>query len=307
MVNLAGQRVLVVDDSHINRLILREMIAGCGAAVSEADSGTAALAEIRRAAEAGKPYSLVLLDLRMPEMDGLEVARRIREEQLAMSPVILMLASQDVKPRLRHLRELVLDSYVVKPIRRKELFAAIRRLLGQSNRGNSEKPATSNAVVAPLPVPAPSGRSARILVAEDSPDNRLLIGAYLRREPYQVDFAEDGEQAVALFVAHDDYDMIFMDIQMPRMDGLHATRRIRELEGEYGRRPLPIIALTASVLEEDVARTRAAGCNLHLSKPVKKRLLLDTIRNAVPTPVIEEPPEPPAAVTELPNGASFGK
>jgi CheY-like chemotaxis protein len=142
------------------------------------------------------------------------------------------------------------------------------------------------------------------LVAEDSPDNRLLISAYLRREPCQVDFAEDGEQAIAQFLAHDDYDMIFMDIQMPRMDGLSATRRIRELEAEHGRRPLPIIALTASVLEEDVARTRAAGCNLHISKPVRKRVLLDAIRNAALSVGQARAPAPLAATTAPhPNGA----
>jgi CheY-like chemotaxis protein len=96
--------------------------------------------------------------------------------------------------------------------------------------------------------------------------------------------------------------MIFMDIQMPRLDGLSATRRIRQLEAEQGRRPLPIIALTASALDEDVARALAAGCNLHISKPVKKRLLLDTIRTAAFISVTAQPPAPlAAAATPSPN------
>jgi CheY-like chemotaxis protein len=109
----------------------------------------------------------------------------------------------------------------------------------------------------------------------------------------------DGAQAVEHFIAHDDYDMIFMDIQMPRMDGLSATRRIRQLEAEHGRRPLPIIALTASALDEDVARALAAGCNLHISKPVKKRVLLDTIRTAAFISVTAQPPAPLAAAAAL--------
>jgi CheY-like chemotaxis protein len=161
-------------------------------------------------------------------------------------------------------------------------------------------------VAAEVPTRRSQGRPKRILIAEDSPDNRFLISAYLRREPYQVDFAEDGEQAIAQFLAHDDYDMIFIDIQMLRMDGLSATRRIRELEAEHGRRPLPIIALTASVLEDDVARVLAAGCNLHLCKPVKKRVLLDAIRNAAFISVASELPGAPPATTatQHPNGTT---
>jgi PAS domain S-box-containing protein len=280
VLSLAGYRVLVVDDNQINRLIAGEMTAGCGAEVTEADSGAAALAEMRRTKQAGRPYDIVLLDMRMPGMDGLAVARCIREEQLALAPFILMLSSDDVKPQLARLGELGLDAYLVKPITRKELFAAIHRLLEQANRRGANALPASSVAAAPAPEQIPARRPTRILVAEDSADNRLLISAYLRREPYQVDFAEDGEQAVAQFLAHDDYDLIFMDIQMPRMDGLDATSRIRQLEGEHARRPLPIIALTASALEEDVARALAAGCNLHLSKPMKKRMLLDAIRNA---------------------------
>ena len=119
----------------------------------------------------------------------------------------------------------------------------------------------------------------RILVAEDSPDNRLVIAAYLRREPYQVDFALDGREAVNKFISQR-YDLVFMDIQMPEVDGLAATRTIRRWENDHGLSPTPIIALTASVLEEDVRIAVASGCDLHMSKPVRKRALLDAVRNA---------------------------
>ena len=119
----------------------------------------------------------------------------------------------------------------------------------------------------------------RILVAEDSPDNRLVIAAYLRREPYQVDFALDGREAVNKFISQR-YDLVFVDIQMPEVDGLAATRTIRRWENDHGLSPTPIIALTASVLEEDVKLALASGCSLHMSKPVKKRVLLDAVRNA---------------------------
>ena len=117
-----------------------------------------------------------------------------------------------------------------------------------------------------------------ILIADDSADNRLLIGAYLRREPYQLEFAENGKLAIEKFKSNQ-YDMVFMDVQMPEIDGLAATRLIRQWEKDNHRLPTPIIALTASALEEDVQRTLAAGCDVHLSKPIKKSVLLDTIRS----------------------------
>jgi two-component system sensor histidine kinase/response regulator len=116
-------------------------------------------------------------------------------------------------------------------------------------------------------------------VAEDSPDNRLLIQAYLRREPHQVDFAENGRVAVDKFIAHP-YDLVFMDVHMPEIDGLDATRMIREWERKHDVRPSSIIALTASVLDEDVKRALAAGCSTHIGKPLTKQVLLDAIRAA---------------------------
>jgi len=114
-------------------------------------------------------------------------------------------------------------------------------------------------------------------VAEESPDNRLLIQAYLRREPHHVDFAENGRVAVDNFIAHP-YDLVFMDVHMPELDGLDATRMIREWERNHDIRPSCIIALTASVLEEDVERALAAGCNAHIGKPLTKQVILDVIR-----------------------------
>jgi CheY-like chemotaxis protein len=129
--------------------------------------------------------------------------------------------------------------------------------------------------------PAPQHTAARtILVAEDSPDNRLVIAAYLRREPYQVDFAEDGKQAFEKFIANL-YDLVLMDIQMPEMDGLDVTRAIRRWEFEQGRVPTPIVALTAYALEEDVQRALSAGCNLHISKPLRKQALIECIQQAM--------------------------
>ncbi len=287
VLNLDHYRVLVVDDNDINRLIVREMISNCGAKVSEAVCGEDALVAIRQAAAAGRPYRIILLDMRMPGMNGLEVAEKIRHENLPTQPLILMLSSDDLKPQLSRLKELGLDAYLVKPITRKELFEAIARVLQDANRHSSD------ALPTQLAQPAVQRREdqprPRILVADDSSDNRLLIGAYLRREPCELEFAENGKLAFEKFRSNQ-YDMVFMDIQMPEMDGLEATRQIRKWEADNHRSPTPIIALTASALEEDVQRTHAAGCDLHLSKPIKKSVLLDTIHQVVV--LAPKPPEP---------------
>ncbi len=281
VLNLDHYRVLVVDDNQINRLIAREMISNCGAEVSEAECGTDALMAIRQASDQGKPYGIILLDMRMPDMNGLEVAQRIREERLPTEPLILMLSSDDLKPQLSRLKELHLDAYLVKPITRRELFDAIGRVIRNANVNSADALPDRNGKNPGPSVEAPlDGHLPRILVADDSADNRLLIGAYLRREPYQLEFAEDGKLAFEKFKSNH-YDLIFMDVQMPEIDGLAATRLIRQWEKDNHRTPTPIVALTASALEEDVQRTHAAGCDRHLSKPVKKSILLDTIRNVI--------------------------
>jgi PAS domain S-box-containing protein len=272
-IDLAGYRVLVVDDNHINRLIIREMMAGCGAEIVEADSGEHAVELVMKAGH--HPYEIILLDNRMPGIDGVEVVQRIRTAHLPVEPIIVMLSSDDVKPQLVRLKELALDVYLVKPITRKELFEAIRRLLENAGRLAAEAMRQRQAHT----IERSANSAMRILIAEDAPDNRRLIQAYLRDLPLTLDVAENGRVAVEKFI-NTPYDLVFMDIQMPELDGLDATRMIREWEQKHGMSPSLIVALTASVLDEDVKRVLAAGCSSHIGKPVKKQVMLEAIRNA---------------------------
>jgi PAS domain S-box-containing protein len=271
-ISLAGYRALIADDSRINRLVIQEMLADTGAEIDEAANGNNALNLIRQAADEGRPYQLVLLDIAMPSVDGFEVVRRLRSYNLPLKSVLPMLTSDELKPQIARLQQLGLATYLVKPITRKDLLETIRTLIDEAQYGRIS---VSDA----YPDTRPTAMR-RILVAEDSPDNRLVIAAYLRRELYQIDFAEDGKQAFDKFVANL-YDLVLMDIQMPEMDGLDATRVIRRWEFEHGRVPTPIIALTAYALEEDIRRTLAAGCNLHISKPLRKQALIECIQQAM--------------------------
>ena len=281
---LDGVRILIVDDNETNRLILRETLARAGAEPGEAASGEAGLAELARARAAGLPYRLMLLDYRMPGMDGADVARRVLSER-PVGPqgdgddarddtIILMLTSEDLNFQLARLHQLGLHSYLVKPIKRLELLGAISGLLsGVLPAQTHPLPGVRNPALA-------AERPLRILLAEDSPDNRLLIRAYFKNLPYALETAENGSIALDKFKASP-HDLVLMDMQMPVMDGLAATRALRQWEREQGLARTPIIALTASALERDVEQSLAAGCDVHLSKPIRKRVLLDAISEAV--------------------------
>jgi PAS domain S-box-containing protein len=298
---LRGMRTLVVDDSEANRLILRELLVSRGALVAEADSGQRALAMLEAARLAGRPYGLVLLDCRMPGMDGFQVMHQLRDTPDSDRPVVLMLTSDDLNIQLPRMRRLGLAAYVVKPIRRVELFQAIATALASSPRPASI-PTPLATPIEPTPARVVSPQSAasatingaagapnlierpvRLLLADDSVDNRLLVKAHLKRMPCQIDEAENGEVAAQKFVAGG-YDVVLMDLQMPVVDGLQAMRLIREYERTSGGGHTPIIALTASALEEDVRRSFDAGADAHVSKPVRKATLLEAIGKVVEMP-----------------------
>jgi two-component system sensor histidine kinase/response regulator len=276
--DLAGLRVLIVDDNATNREIVSEMLVSIGALVDEARSGLEALAAVRSAWNQERPFKMILLDMRMPGMDGLEVATRIRHELQENAPLILMLSSDDLTPQLVRMHEARLDAYLVKPITRRELFEAIAKILAEAKTGAVPvEKVESPKIPPPKSIDMPA---ARILVAEDSSDNRLLISAYLKNTPCQVEFAENGQIAVEKFIRNR-YDLVLMDIQMPIMDGHAATRSIRAWERAHDAPRTSIIALTASALDEEEARTRESGCDAHVAKPVKKAALLGTIKHYV--------------------------
>jgi CheY-like chemotaxis protein len=281
---LSGVRVLVVDDNFSNRLILREMLSSRGAEVDEARDGPAALVNIERAQSNGIPYKLMLLDCRMPGMDGFEVAERVKAGT-AQGLTVMMLSSDDLKVQLTHAHELGLDAYLVKPVRRNDLFDAIGTAMAAHAARTDVAPVESGpgTMLAPPPVApakAPPMHPLRILLADDSTDNRLLIHAFFKDLPYQIDDADNGAVAVAMLKAGI-YDLVLMDIQMPVMDGLEAIRTIRAREQKHGLAHTPIIALTASALDEDVRHTLEAGADLHVSKPIRKATLVAAVEKSV--------------------------
>lgn len=223
----------------------------------------------------------------MPGMDGIAVARALlgdsQRRALVCEAVVLMLTSDDLTRAVAQMRESGLDSdggyrYLVKPLKRGDVLAMAASVFAPKRNG---KPADAGPP-APL-VTAVADRPLQILLAEDSLDNRLLIQAFLKQYPYSLEFAENGQTALELVMTHP-YDLVLMDIQMPIMDGYSAARRIRDWEHAHERPRVPIIALTASALNEALRRSLDAGCDAHITKPVRKATLIDAIRKATTGP-----------------------
>ncbi len=267
--DLKDVKTLVIDDNTTNRLILREMLSRWGAVVTEAEGGEQGLAELLRAQQAGVPYALVLLDCRMPAVDGFQVAEQIHQHPAMAGTTILMLTSENRAGDVARGRALGVAAYMVKPVKRAELLEAI-----QEARAGTAPPVERPA--APPGGVLEGAPGLRILLAEDSQDNVLLIQSYLKASECSVDLAGNGEVALRKFISGT-YDVVLMDVQMPVMDGYSATRRIRQWEGENRARPVPILALTAHALPEEVRKSLDAGCTAHLTKPIRKATLLHAI------------------------------
>jgi len=271
-IDLQGVRTLVVDDHATNRLILRETLTALGAEVTDSASGREAIEEWRRTSASTHPYELVLIDCRMPEMDGFQVVEEIRRIGPSQSLTIVMLASDHWADDIARTYDMGLGGYLIKPIRKSDLLQTISIALGRS-RGVQHT--THSAPVASVPVS--EVRALRILLVEDSPDNQLLVRSYLKQTSYRLDIADNGAIALERFRTGY-YDLILMDMQMPVMDGYEATRSIRIWEREHDLPPTQIIALTALALKEEGVKILEAGCDAHMTKPLKKHTLLEVLQ-----------------------------
>jgi signal transduction histidine kinase/DNA-binding response OmpR family regulator/HPt (histidine-containing phosphotransfer) domain-containing protein len=256
---LAGLRVLVVDDIEMNRRILVRQLAAFGIEAMSADDGFGAMAELERAFHQGKPFDLVIVDQMMPGLSGEALVTRIRAVP-GLAETKLLIASSAGRHALSENTGEVIDAVLTKPVREQSLLDAFAQLFGFLGPPRAEPAA------APLPpLPKPAGRSLRILLAEDNKINQQLVSMLLRKADHQVDIAENGKLAVEA-VCDGDYDVVLMDVQMPILDGVQATRLIRALSPP--RNAVPIIALTAHAMAGAKEQYLAAEMDDYLPKPI---------------------------------------
>ena len=267
--HLANRRVLIVDDNASARDILCDMISEFGLTVEAVNSGAQALALLRSEANSCRPFDLVLMDWRMPTMDGLETARRIREDdRLLHMPAVLMVTAYGREGVLLGVQQLGLEGVLIKPITKSVMFNTLMEILSPSNCSAAIQPA--------WPARDPLydrlvGK--RILVVDDHSLNREVASDFLLAVGVMVDTAANGADALAKLESHD-FDAVLMDMHMPVMDGLTAVREIRT-------RPrwskLPVIALTAQARIEDQNAGLEAGMTAHLTKPIDEIVLYRTL------------------------------
>jgi signal transduction histidine kinase/CheY-like chemotaxis protein len=261
---LRNLRVLVVDDNSTNRRILAEILKRWEASSTEVEGGEQALTELLSAEEAGQPYQLILTDMHMPTMDGFTLVERIRHQPGLGLMAIMMLTSAAHRGDAERCRALGITSYLFKPIRRAELLTAILAVIGR------------NPKIAELTSPTPPKATAQrknlnILLAEDNRVNQVVATRILEKMGHAITVANNGAEALALLKDHS-YDLVLMDIQMPRMDGIAATKTLR-LQETTTRFHLPIIAMTAHAMKGDRERCLEAGMDGYVSKPINTKEL----------------------------------
>lgn len=280
-----GKRVLLVDDVVVNRDLLARHLGSFGIETESVESGEEALARLDAAVARGRAFDAAILDHRMPGMTGPEVAGRIRANPALTGLRLALATSHRVEGAAPE--PAPVDAHLDKPIRFSALCACLARLFdptpprepaqcGPALRVSPPKPAPVAIANPPSAAsdPIASGSRVRVLVADDNPVNQQLTLAILRRAGHLAEAVSNGEEAVEAVTAIR-YDLVLMDVQMPQMDGLEATRRIRRLSGPVAQ--IPIIALTANAMKGDDAICREAGMDDYISKPINTRKLLETI------------------------------
>jgi len=261
--DLRGRRVLTIDDNPQARAVLSSMLISMTFEADEAPSGLEGIEMVRRAAEINKPYEIVFVDWQMPGLDGFETGKRIRAlPNLVVAPQLVMVTAYGREEVLKQAEENSFANILIKPVTPSMLFDSAVEALGGSNSKKYE--------AAPSPtIELERIRGSRVLLVEDNELNREVALGLLEDAHLAIDIAENGRDAVEKVAEHN-YDLVLMDMQMPVMDGLAATRAIR-LKPQF--RALPIIAMTANVMESDREKCIGAGMNDHLAKPIDPEAL----------------------------------
>jgi len=273
---LSGKKVLIVDDNENNLTILTHIMKSAGMRAVGLTGGEEVLPTVKGAFEAGDPFDVCILDIQMPEMSGYEVAQQIRNPQSHIPYIPLLAYSSCPEGDAKKCLGAGFDGFLPKPVHRRKLLDMMERFLGEKkDDGEGKKPVS---IVTQHSIKEEAKHSARILLAEDNPVNQRLAKMVLTKAGYQVEVANNGQEAVEKYTkAPDAFDLIFMDVQMPQLDGMKATRAIRE----KGFDTIPIVAMTANAMKGDREKCLEAGMDDYIPKPVKRELVFEMLEKWV--------------------------
>jgi len=292
---LHGVKVLIVDDNRTNRRILDGLLRHWKMRPTTVEDAEQALDKISAAHHEGEPYDLVLTDMHMPRMDGFDLVQHIRKNPKLVTATIMMLTSGGQRGDSLRCEELGVAAYLLKPVRQSELREALVRVLSTRTQAAPLPVVTKNSLKERRDLAMPM----RILLAEDNPTNQLLATRLLEKRGHHVTLTANGREALAA-LEKNTFDLVFMDVQMPEMDGIEATVALREKEKSTGAH-LPVIALTAMVIKGDRERCIAAGMDGYISKPIRVQELdevLDGYSARVRETTISLPPPSPVSINE---------
>jgi CheY-like chemotaxis protein/HPt (histidine-containing phosphotransfer) domain-containing protein len=278
-------------------MIFAEIFRAWGMEASECASAGAALPALELTPRNQKEFDLIILHRIMPEVKGFDLVAQIHETSPNL-PILITMSENIPADRIRD-HQLGIAGYILKPVRRDELLRLVCNVLGAPASVQEQEERT--AILNSARQDSAATRAFKILVAEDSDDNRFLVQEYLKNQPYQITFVENGEEAVMMARAQP-FDLILMDILMPVMDGLTAAKLIRKAEQEDGRDCVPVVALTANAHQQDIEASRAAGCDSHLTKPISKETLLRAIAEYSRRQPAEAPVLPGSLSIDVPPG-----
>ncbi|MFH1314371.1 MAG: response regulator [Candidatus Eisenbacteria bacterium] len=272
-IEVTGLPILIADDNSTSRSLLRALAIDWGMVPTVMSSGDTALEAMEQAKETGHAFPLAIIDARMPEMDGFGLVERIKKRTNLPQPTIIMLTSAGRVGDGARCRELGISGYLVKPVKKSDLWEAIMLALGRTPKdGKPTDLITQHSL-------RETRRSLKILVVEDSPVNLKLVVRLLEKRGHTTVSAANGKEALEVYDT-DSFDLILMDIQMPGMDGFEATSAIREKEKVTGTH-VPIVAMTAHAMKGDRERCLEAGMDKYVSKPIRAGEMFETIESLV--------------------------
>ncbi|MBW1781857.1 MAG: response regulator [Deltaproteobacteria bacterium] len=283
--NLGGRKILIVDDNQRNLEILTHLLASAGMEVVPLKNGGGVLPTLQQAVEAEDFFDLALVDIRMPGMNGYEVAQAIRNSQSINHGLPMIAMSSLMERDVRKCRQAGFNGFLSKPVRGDNLFETVERSLEERTHDHEAVEGVSEEVMPRYSREGEMRPSYGILLVEDNPVNQKLAKLMLTKAGYQVGVANNGKEAVEKYTASPkDFDLIFMDIQMPEMDGLEATRVIRR-KGFDG---VPIVAMTAHAMKGDREICLEAGMDDYITKPIKREMVLGVIEKWIATRATRE-------------------